>query len=165
MKKSIVAMLSITALATVANAETLHTGTDFEGVTTNEFWATHTDTGSINGSAFYWYAEVDQSFGVFTNGAVGAENETKYLALDTEGNRVYRTIDSRGNATLAPSGRPVTTPIYFDSLVQFTVNEDRTRAVAKSGEVGGFKSFSTLEVRIHQVQGRLKLSNGVSVLL
>ena len=46
------------------------------------------------------------------------------MALETDGNRVYRTIDSRGNFTTKPSGRPVFGAIYFDSLVQFTVNED-----------------------------------------
>lgn len=125
MKKSIVAMLSITALATVANAETLHTGTDFEGTTgTNLFWATHNDSGTQAGETFYWYATEDQSFGVYTNYATAVEGNTRYLALDTEGNRVYRTIASRNNFTVAPQAQPVNGTIYFDSLVQFTVNED-----------------------------------------
>ena len=132
MKKSIVAMLSITALATVANAETLHTGTDFEGTTgTNLFWATHNDSGTQAGETFYWYAtnyveqsSVDQSLGVYTNYETVVDNNTRYLSLDTEGNRVCRTIDSRQNCTAAPSSRPIFGTIYFDSLVQFTVNED-----------------------------------------
>ena len=118
-------MLSITALATVANAETLHTGTDFEGISsTNVFWATHNDSGTQAGETFYWYATEDQPFGVYTNYETAVDGNTKYLALETDGNRVYRTIDSRGNFTTEPSGRPVSGTIYFDSLVQFTVNED-----------------------------------------
>ena len=132
MKKSIVAMLSITALATVANAETLHTGTDFEGTTgTNLFWATHNDSGNQDGETFYWYAtnyveqsSVDQSLGVYTNENIGAENENRYLSLDTEGNRVYRTIASRHPFTVPPQPQQVSSTLYFDSLVQFTVNED-----------------------------------------
>lgn len=125
MKKSIVAMLSITALATVANAETLHTGTDFEGISsTNVFWATHNDSGTQAGETFYWYATEDQPFGVYTTYETAVDGNTKYLALETDGNRVYRTIDSRGNFTTEPSGRAVSGTIYFDSLVQFTVNED-----------------------------------------
>lgn len=132
MKKSIVAMLSITALATVANAETLHTGTDFEGTTgTNLFWATHNDSGTQTGETFYWYAtnyveqsSVDQSLGVYTNYETAVEGNARYLALDTEGNRVYRTIASRDNFTVAPQPQAVNGTIYFDALVQFTLNED-----------------------------------------
>lgn len=125
-------MLSITALATVANAETLHTGTDFEEtIGTNLFWATHNDSGTQTGETFYWYAtnyveqsSVDQSLGVYTNYETVVDNNTRYLTLDTEGNRVCRTIDLRQNCTAAPSSRPIFGTIYFDSLVQFTVNED-----------------------------------------
>lgn len=150
MKKSIVAMLSITALATVANAGdpfTAPTGTHFEGIQNGAaFYPSNDDAGNTAGPNFFWYAATngvacEAQFGVYTNadymgssysGDRPATPEAttitdRCLSIDTEGERLIRRM---GPAPLGSWSNPdfdqydVTSAIYFDSLVQFTVNED-----------------------------------------
>ena len=152
MKKSIVAMLSITALAAVANAETWSgtDGTHFEGTTVgNPFYGFLDDSGNNTGP-FFWFAATnnvycESQFGTYTNSAdLGtytgdrpaiagqAETTNKCLAIETDGGRLYRGMAAgaaEGATDTAKSldaftQHDVTSSIYFDSLVQFTVNED-----------------------------------------
>ena len=150
MKKSIVAMLSITALATVANAGdtfTQPTGTHFEGIQNGAaFYPSNDDAGTTAGPEFFWYAATngvacEAQFGVYTNAdymgssysgdrpatPVATTTTDMCLSIDTEGERLIRRMGP------APLGSwrnsdfvqyDVKSSIYFDSLVQFTVNED-----------------------------------------
>lgn len=155
MKKSIVAMLSITALATVANAGdtfTQPTGTHFEGIQNGAaFYPSNDDAGNTAGPDFFWYAATngvacEAQFGVYTNadymgssysGDRPATPEAttitdRCLSIDTEGERLIRRM---GAAPLGSWSNPdfvqydVTSAIYFDSLVQFTVNEDEAPTI------------------------------------
>lgn len=154
MKKSIVAMLSITALATVANADPFAdpTGTHFEGIQNGAaFYPSNDDAGNTAGPNFFWYAATngvacEAQFGVYTNadymgssysGDRPATPEAttitdRCLSIDTEGERLIRRM---GPAPLGSWSNPdfvqydVTSAIYFDSLVQFTVNEDEAPTI------------------------------------
>lgn len=159
MKKSIVAMLSITALATVANAEVWEgtAGTPFEAdgmVVGGSFFASDNELGTTGNGTYFWYAATNGTFyagpfGVYTNAdnsgaysgtrpaiAGNANTTSKYLSIDTEGERLYRRFGGtklNENAYIGGDNDfsvgtftqyDVTSTIYFDSLVQFTVNED-----------------------------------------
>ncbi len=162
MKKSIVAMLSITALATVANAEALEkmTGTNFEGKQNGGGFFATTETESLGienpdnpGSylqGFYWFASTNSAergaqLGTYTNSqeygsyngprpAIAAQANTtnSCLLVDTEGERLFRAIEGRDNYDNDDSTFTkfsVDNAIYFDSLVQFTVNEDEAPTI------------------------------------
>ena len=164
MKKSIVAMLSITALATVANAEVWEgtAGTPFEaegmGVG-GSFFASDNELGTTGNGIYFWYAATNEAFsagpfGVYTNSehlgvysgsrpaiAGNASTTNKCLAIDTEGERLYRRFGGtklNENAYIGGDSDfsvgtftqyDVTSSIYFDSLVQFTVNEDEAPTI------------------------------------
>lgn len=154
MKKSIVAMLSITALATVANADpfTAPTGTHFNTTTPGEPFFGFLDDGGSNTGPFYWFAATDvvyyceSKFGTYTNTAdIGSyigdrpEIATNYvgqydccLSIDTEGGRLYRRMAGDMEPANGVDTFPqydVTSSLYFDSLVQFTVNEDEAPTI------------------------------------
>ena len=154
MKKSIVAMLSITALATVANADpfTAPTGTHFNTTTPGEPFYGFLDDGGSNTGPFYWFAATDvvyyceSQFGTYTNTAdIGSytgdrpEIASTYtgpndrcLSIDTEGGRLYRRMagdTEPANGVETFQQYDVTSSIYFDSLVQFTVNEDEAPTI------------------------------------
>ncbi len=161
MKKSIVAMLSITALATVANADPFEkmTGTNFEGKQNGGGFFATTETESLGedpenlGSylqGYYWYASTNSAergaqLGTYTNSqeygsynglrpAIAAQANTtnSCLLVDTEGERLFRAIEGRSNYDDDDSTFvqfDVTSAIYFDSLVQFTVNEDEAPTI------------------------------------
>lgn len=148
MKKSIVAMLSITALATVANAEAWegYYGRNFETKQNGESFLVNDNENSASDKPFYWYATnltSTTALGscVYTNSnymgaeydgvrpliAKDASTTNKCLLVDTEGERLYRTIGGRNaydNSTFIPYDITTNSTVYFDSLVQFTVNED-----------------------------------------
>jgi hypothetical protein len=154
MKKSIVAMLSITALATVANADPFAapTGTHFEGIQNGAaFYPSNDDAGNTAGPNFFWYAATngvacEAQFGVYTNAdymgssysgdrpatPVATTITDRCLSIDTEGERLIRRM---GAADQGRWSNPdfvqydVTSAIYFDSLVQFTVNEDEAPTI------------------------------------
>lgn len=155
MKKSIVAMLSITALATVANADpfTAPTGTHFNTTTPGEPFYGFLDDGGSNTGPFYWFAATDvvyyceSQFGTYTNTAdLGSYTGDRpaitntydgiydrCLSIDTEGGRLYRRM---AGDSQEPAGTidgftqfDVTSSLYFDSLVQFTVNEDEAPTI------------------------------------
>ncbi|MBQ6140952.1 MAG: hypothetical protein IJI54_06655 [Kiritimatiellae bacterium] len=164
MKKSIVAMLSITALATVANAEVWEgtAGTPFEAdgmVVGGSFFASDNELGTTGNGTYFWYAATNGTFyagpfGVYTNAdnssaysgtrpaiAGNANTTSKYLSIDTEGERLYRRFGGtklNENAYIGGDNDfrvgtftqyDVTSTIYFDSLVQFTVNEDEAPTI------------------------------------
>ena len=154
MKKSIVAMLSITALATVANADpfTAPTGTHFNTTTPGEPFYGFLDDGGSNTGPFYWFAATDvvyyceSQFGTYTNTAdIGSytgdrpEIATNYvgqydrcLSIDTEGGRLYRRMAGDTEPANGVDTFPqydVTSSLFFDSLVQFTVNEDEAPTI------------------------------------
>lgn len=162
MKKSIVAMLSITALAAVANAEALEkmTGTNFEGKQNGGGFFATTETESLGienpdnpGSylqGFYWFASTNSAergaqLGTYTNSqeygsyngprpAIAAQANTtnSCLLVDTEGERLFRAIEGRDNYDNDDSTFTqfsVDNAVYFDSLVQFTVNEDEAPTI------------------------------------
>lgn len=158
-------MLSITALATVANAEVSvllePTGTHFEGTTIGApLYANCDDSGvySETEGPFFWYASTNWTaetaqadtttqFGTYTNFwgeysrdrpeiAGRADTTNRCLLIDTEGGRLFRriggTMDSGEGIAKFPK-YDVTSTIYFDSLVQFTVNEDEAPTI-KTGD-------------------------------
>lgn len=159
MKKSIVAMLSITALATVANAETWETwegyyGRNFENKQNGPFLVQDAEDGTL--TPYYWYATnltTTTALGscVYTNSnymgaeyndvrpliAKDASTTNRCLLVDTEGERLYRTIggrDAYDGSTFTPYGITTNNTIYFDSLVQFTVNEDDQPTIQTNAE-------------------------------
>ena len=157
-------MLSITALATVANAEVWEgtAGTPFEaegmGVG-GSFFASDNELGTTGNGIYFWYAATNEAFyagpfGVYTNSehlgvysgsrpaiAGNASTTNKCLAIDTEGERLYRRFGGtklNENAYIGGDSDfsvgtftqyDVTSSIYFDSLVQFTVNEDEAPTI------------------------------------
>lgn len=154
MKKSIVAMLSITALATVANADNADTldqmtGTNFEGKQNGGGFFATTET---EGGNFYWYASTNSAergaqLGTYTNSqeygsyngprpAIAAQANTtnSCLLVDTEGERLFRAIGPRASYDEQGDDSSFTqfsiaNTVYFDSLVQFTVNEDEAPTI------------------------------------
>lgn len=155
-------MLSITALATVANAEALEkmTGTNFEGKQNGGGFFATTEIESLGvenpdnpGSylqGFYWFASTNSAergaqLGTYTNSqeygsyngprpAIAAQANTtnSCLLVDTEGERLFRAIEGRDNYDNDDSTFTqfsVDNAIYFDSLVQFTVNEDEAPTI------------------------------------
>ena len=160
MKKSIVAMLSITALATVANADEFSgtNGIPFEaGAMTpgSVFNMTHADSGVTGQGPYFWYAEREgvsciEKFGEYTNtspqsvskedrpaAASLADTTVGCLALDTEGGRLYRRIIGTNDynvSSFTPCEITTNKTIYFDSLVQFTVNEDDQPTIQTNAE-------------------------------
>ena len=155
-------MLSITALATVANADPFEkmTGTNFEGKQNGGGFFATTETESLGvedpdnpGSyqqGFYWFASTNSAergaqLGTYTNSqeygsyngprpAIAAQANTtnSCLLVDTEGERLFRAIEGRSNYDDDDSTFvqfDVTSTIYFDSLVQFTVNEDEAPTI------------------------------------
>lgn len=143
MKKSIVAMLSITALAVVANAA-LPTGTSFEispYSSGSKFDSQDYKTVFTEGGYCFWDFAGDD-FGEFTVTNVtfsgcalyddtdkgrpekvetGVTATNNCLSIDTNGGLLKRLIHADGVTT-----QEVTTAksFYFDSLVQFTVSEE-----------------------------------------
>ena len=153
-------MLSITALATVANAEALEkmTGTNFEGKQNGGGFFATTEIESLGvenpdnpGSylqGFYWFASTNSAergaqLGTYTNSqeygsyngprpAIAAQANTtnSCLLVDTEGERLFRAIEGRDNYDDSTFTQfSVDNAIYFDSLVQFTVNEDEAPTI------------------------------------
>lgn len=154
-------MLSITALAIVANADPFEkmTGTNFEGKQNGGGFFATTETESLGedpdnpGSylqGYYWFASTNSAekgaqLGTYTNSqeygsynglrpAIAAQANTtnSCLLVDTEGERLFRAIEGRRNYDDDDSTFTqfdVTSTIYFDSLVQFTVNEDEAPTI------------------------------------
>ena len=147
-------MLSITALATVANADNADTldqmtGTNFEGKQNGGGFFATTET---EGGNFYWYASTNSAergaqLGTYTNSqeygsyngprpAIAAQANTtnSCLLVDTEGERLFRAIGPRASYDEQGDDSSFTqfsiaNTVYFDSLVQFTVNEDEAPTI------------------------------------
>ena len=147
-------MLSITALATVANADTWETtgGTHFNTTPVGQPFYGFLDDGGSSTGPYYWFAATDvvyyceSQFGTYTNTAdlgsyIGDRPAItnsydgiydRCLSIDTEGGRLYRRMagdTDPANGVNTFTQYDVTSSIYFDSLVQFTVNEDEAPTI------------------------------------
>ena len=135
MKKSIIAMLSITALAGVANADNWTNKVDFSVGENSPYYngavlSTNTYLVDFQLDPYWLWGSDDaaaNSTAVVTNKA-DAVNDLYLSIADTSGDRLYRSItDLQTDAeTGGREFQPVAvgSGIYFDSLVQFTVTED-----------------------------------------
>lgn len=102
------------------------------------------DPGSID-DGMYFLFEGDSDSSVVTNaGAAFTEKTTayfngtsnqKFLALDTEGGTLWRSINTLGTDELGTAKSVASTGTYLDTLVQFTVTEDEEPEVGASDKL------------------------------
>ncbi|MBR2919905.1 MAG: hypothetical protein IKC27_00930, partial [Kiritimatiellae bacterium] len=125
MKKLLITTLAAVSVGLCAKADFAENGTSFEGLTegavfspTDTYWTLPTDTDDVFKIINVTYStDATPQHWDLTDGE-------KALAIDTA-NPILRNVNPvpQDDTTIINPPQPVTTPVFFDSVVQFTATD------------------------------------------